>query len=49
MTEDAELQKPDDTELHEQVRAHYAAVASAVAAGGRKEDAFTAESRRGPL
>jgi arsenite methyltransferase len=37
-----------DPELREQVRAHYAAVASAVAAGGNKEDAFTAESRCGP-
>lgn len=38
----------ENAELQEEGRAHYAAVASAVAAGGSKEDAVSAESRHGP-
>ncbi len=38
----------ENSELQEQIRAHYAAVASAVAGGGSKEDALAAENYRGP-
>jgi arsenite methyltransferase len=48
MTQGAESRGTEDADLRERVRAHFAAVASAVAAGGSKEDALTAESRCGP-